>query len=164
MWISELCLGKSLTHVAPSSNKDFLVTPGRMAPDRGGVAISGSPWKQEVKIWQQYYTIQLCHTLAIQETLFRMHTNMISYLHLRLSSLQRCSWYQPQWAMWKQLHAKFITLSNCSVGQYFSCIVYSVASEEKGGLGGEREEEKQEHGKGGNLGTVRTSRDSNVIW
>ena len=96
--------------------------------------------------------------------------------------------------MWKQLHAKFITLSNCSVGQYFSCIVYSVASEEKGGLGGEREEEKggrrkgdwrekrkgdwgekgglggereeekQEHGKGGNLGTVRTSRDSNVIW
>ena len=46
------------------------------------------------------------------------------------------------------MHAKFITLSNCSVGQYFSCIVYSVASEEKGGLGGEKEEEKGGRRKG----------------
>ena len=31
-----------LTHVAPSSSNDFLVTPGRMVPLKGGVAISGS--------------------------------------------------------------------------------------------------------------------------
>ena len=31
-----------LTHVAPSSSNDFLVTPGKIVPPRGGVTISGS--------------------------------------------------------------------------------------------------------------------------
>ena len=31
-----------LTHVVPKSSRDFLVTPGRMVPSKGGVAISGS--------------------------------------------------------------------------------------------------------------------------
>jgi len=39
--------GSSLTHVFPSSSRDFLVTPGRMEPSRGGVAISGSAGKHK---------------------------------------------------------------------------------------------------------------------
>ena len=31
-----------LTHVAANSRRDFRVTPGRIVPLRGGVAISGS--------------------------------------------------------------------------------------------------------------------------
>ena len=55
-----------LTHVAPSSNRDFLVTPGRMAPVKGGVAISGSREKKKLKNWR----IQiLCSKMHIQEVL-----------------------------------------------------------------------------------------------
>ena len=41
---------------------------------------------------------------------------------------------------------------------FIYCIMYSVASEEKGGLGGEG---RRRNKKGGNLGT---SRDFNVVW
>ena len=39
MWNSN-CYDCLLTHVAPNSNREFLVTPGKMVPSKGGVAIS----------------------------------------------------------------------------------------------------------------------------
>ena len=95
-------------------------------------------------LYQQYYTIQLCHTLAIQETFFIPLQNAYKHDILPPSSFIQFTkmFIVPTSVSYVETVAIFIKLSNCSVGQYFSCIMYSVASEEKGGLGGKREEEK----------------------
>ena len=41
------CYDCFLTHVAPNSSRDFLVTPERIVPSKGGVAISGSTFVQK---------------------------------------------------------------------------------------------------------------------